>query len=269
MKFNILKCGNCGKNQLFRGSTFGRECTCGHLVYLDDEQSRAYVKIVIEKQLMPFCDSVEEFQAREKLMMEKYHFVLPKTYTKTDKEIIAFLNEEIKQDIPMKWHYVCEKGINGECKLKCETYTKETISATHGCPKSHFNQTADWMNMGLKPSPYDLIEDYKSCKTCMWDNDCSGNTSGISPCPDYHDKIICPKCSEEMYFETYTDDSLKRYLICGECGNEIHEIEVPIKCSTYNGKGTFLCDKEDPSTQVECEDCKGIGYIEGKKQGDE
>ena len=109
----------------------------------------------------------------------------------------------------------------------------------------------------------------KSCKTCMSDNNCDGNTSGIYPCPDYHDKIVCPKCSEEMYFETYTDDSLGRYLICGECGNEIHGIKNPIKCSTCNGKGAFLCDKEDPSTQVECEDCKGIGYVEGKKKGDE
>lgn len=80
----------------------------------------------------------------------------------------------------MKWHYVCEKGVNGDCRLKCETFTAETISHIHGCPKSHFGQSANWMNLGFKESPYDQIPD--DCPDITKDNEA---------------ELYCPKCKEQ------------------------------------------------------------------------
>lgn len=38
--------------------------------------------------------------------------------------------------------------------------------------------------------------------------------------------------------------------------------EEKYECPACKGKGGFLCDPEDQSTQVECEQCDGKGYIE-------
>ncbi|MCK4545124.1 hypothetical protein KAU43_06260 [candidate division WOR-3 bacterium] len=99
MKFSIVECGNCKKKRLLYGNTMGYQCSCGHWTYVDNKYNRIHVQEDIEKRLTPFSNTVEELEKRKKYMLEKYHFVVSETYTKTDDEMMDFLTKGTNLEI--------------------------------------------------------------------------------------------------------------------------------------------------------------------------
>ena len=81
--------------------------------------------------------------------------------------------------------------------------------------------------------------------------------------PDEKD-MKCPKCEfegDQIDFHCNADEGF-----CPHCDFVGSNAKLSInRCSVCKGKGSFLCDQSDNSTQVECEDCKGTGLMEKLK----